>query len=130
MSVYPRKVFVLIKTDTVSVIGARHIGQNYRVAFAQAFNNLDRVHGGAPNFYGNTNRAFAIGIKLKQADRAIFLAGRRTANGENVVEMFQINGSIDAEVGSCSLGEFPGQLYIHGDGAALNGWVDAHHRAD
>src|SRR5882724_3389861 len=123
MSVYPRNVFVLIKPDTVSVIGARHVGQNYRVAFAQAFNNLDRVHGGAANLYGDTNRAFAIRIKLEQADRAVFLASRRAANGENVVEMFQINGSIDAKVGSRSLGEFPSQLYIHGDGAALNCWV-------
>src|SRR3981081_3586146 len=99
MSVSPRNVCVLIKPDTVSVIGARHVGQNYRVAFAQTFNNLDRVHRSAPDLYRDANRALAIRIKLEQADRTVFLAGRRATNGENVVEVFQINGPIDAKIG-------------------------------
>src|SRR5437764_12974737 len=95
----------------------------------EAFDNLDRIHRGASDFYRHARSALAVSAELKQANGAAFLTERRTAHVENVVQSFQINRSIDTQIRSCAFRKFSSKFDVDGHSSVLHAGIDAHDRA-
>ena len=84
--------------------GAR-VGENHLVARLQAVHDFDRVDGAAAEFDGSAHSFGAARDKFENSDRAIFLAESGAADIDHVVEPFEFDRSIDAEVGARALWE-------------------------
>src|SRR5437588_207547 len=117
----------LVKPDAISVVITRHVRKNHHVALVQTFKNLDGVHRSAPNFHRNPHAALVVGIKFEQADGAALLSEGWTSDVKNIVEAFQIDSSVHAQVGTSSLGKVAGEFHVNRDGSVLNGWINTHH---
>src|SRR5580700_1339720 len=120
---------LLLDPDTIGVIPARHVGQNDGVAFAQAFDDLDRIHRGSPNLYWHAQGSLPARAEFEQADGAVLLPERRPAYIEHVVHPLQVDGSIHAQFRPRALGKFPGEFYVDRHRSVLYSRIDTHHCA-
>src|SRR5690349_12939464 len=115
----------LFQPDSIYVVPARHVGKNDLIAFIQSAENFYCIHRTASQLDGDARRALAVGIQLEHAYSAVFLAKRWTSDELDVGEPVEVDSSIDAQIGP-----FPWcvaiQLYIDGDCAVDNRWVNAH----
>src|ERR1700759_2357311 len=94
----------------------------------QAFQHLDRIHRSAAHLHRNPYRSLAFRIHTEKADGAVLVAKSGPAHVENVLHSFEVDGAIDAQVRTRTLGEIAGQLDVYGDGSVLNGRIDARDR--
>ena len=56
-------------------------------------------------------------VELEEADRALFLAERRTPNEQDVIQALEFNRAVDAEVGPRTARQLALERDVHGDRA-------------
>src|SRR6266404_9755301 len=95
----------------------------------QSFYNLDRINGGTANLHRYANSAFVVRIQPEQANGAVLLAERRTANIKDILKALQINSSINAQIRTRTLWQLACELHVHSDGTVLHRGINAHHAA-
>ena len=94
-----------------SVLSQRDMSDSIdRVALVQAFHDLDRIHRRPPYLHRHTNCIVSIRIEFEKADRAVLLAECRTPHVQNVVQLFQVDGAVHAQVGPRALRQFASSL--------------------
>jgi len=102
-----------------------HIGENHLIADLQALNNFDGVYGAAAKFDGDANGAFAIINELEERGLALGLALDGPAHIQNIVEVFELDGAVHAEIRARPRRKRIVECDIHGDSAVLDGRVHA-----
>src|SRR3954451_9398408 len=89
----------------------------------QTVDDLDRVHRGSPKPYWNSVRFLPVSIEAEQRNRAVRLPENRTANVHDLLQSFQLDRSINAQVRSCSGWQGSFKAHVHGHGPVLRGRV-------
>ena len=87
--------------------------------------DFDRVNGRFAEFYIDADGFGAVVDKLEQADGGIGLAVDGAAYEEDVFQVFEFDGAIDAKIWARAHRERFGELDVDGDGAVLDGGIDA-----
>ncbi len=77
-----------------------------------------------PKCTGHTNR-FAVGGQFEDANRRSVLRKGRPADIENVVEPFELDRPVDAEIGARAFRECAVECHIDRDGALFDRGIDA-----
>ena len=78
-----------------------------------------------PSLHLRAHRLARRLIDPEQADRALLLAEGRAADEEHVVEPLELDGAVDAQVGTRAARQLAGELDVDRDGALLRRRVDA-----
>src|SRR5687768_2113619 len=83
--------------DANAIVGVplRTVGQDDPVAGFEAFDDLDGIDGAAAEFHLRAVGVDAFGIEFEEADGAAFLAKRRAADVDDVIEPLQFDCAID-----------------------------------
>ena len=66
----------------------------------------------------------ALLIQTEEGNGAVLVAEGGPAHVENILQSFQIDGAVDAQVFTCALGYVASQLHVHGDGPVLHRGID------
>ena len=82
-----------------------------------------------PSFTWTRARSGAVGVDLEQADRALFLAERRPAHEQHVVQPFELDGAVDAQVGHGASRQLAVERDVDRARAVLHRRIDADHAA-
>src|SRR5260370_24610791 len=88
----------LLKLDAICFVPARHVRQNHSVAFVKAIENLNRIHRFTSYLNGHAHSVPAVRVELKQTDRAVFLSECGAPHIEDVVQPFQVDGSVHTQI--------------------------------
>ena len=89
----------------------------------QTVDNLDRAHRRPPKPYRNPVRFLPVAVEAEQRDRAVRLPENRTTNIHDLLQPFQFDRSIDAQVRSCSRRQRTFEAHVHGHRPVLRGRV-------
>jgi len=106
-----------------------HVGKNNLISRFQALNYLDAGDGGASKFNLHSHRSLTSVQDLEQAYKAVPLPVDRTTDVQHVVQAFESDRAIDAEVGTGALGRWSIQSHVDGDGAVQYRWINPDHMA-
>src|SRR5215213_22806 len=114
--------------ETVAAVPGGHVGQDDAVAFAQTADDFDGVDRAAPEFH--LHALGGIGLlgraeQLEQAHRAALLPERRAPDIQDVIQPFEFNRAIHAQVRPCPPGQRSGERDVHEHRAVLRGGIDA-----
>src|SRR6185503_18168769 len=88
----------LLQPHLVRVVVSRHVGQNNAVAFFESVEDLYLRDGRSADFDLNAGGGCAAGVDAEQADGRVFVSERRTADIEHIVQAFQVDGSVNAQL--------------------------------
>src|SRR4051812_33799788 len=108
----------------VERIELRHVGQNDLVAGLESFEDLDGVHRGASELHLGGER-LAARLHLEDRDGAVLLAERRASDEDDVVELLELDGAVDAQVRTRSRRQVAVHDHVDADRPARRGGVDA-----
>src|SRR5208282_1688271 len=104
-----RGVLLVGDVDAVGVVVGGHVGEDDFVAFFESVEDLDGVYGGAAKFYVDADGFGAVIANFEQRECGIapgaFAGVNRAMDGENVIELFDVDGGVDWEIDSDSLGQ-------------------------
>src|ERR1700678_209251 len=89
-----------VQANTFLGVHGTHVGEDDFIAEFESVEDFDGVDGRATEFYGSAGRGFTVGIDAEEGYSAVRLAYRRATYIKDVVEAFDIHGSVDAEVGT------------------------------
>ena len=117
--------WLLAQTNAVERVPGGHVGEDYFVADFEALENFDGVDGTLAELDVDADGFRAVVDQLEQTDGAVRLAVNGAADEENVLEIFEFDGAIDAEIGAGAKRERLDDLDVDGDGAIYHGRVDA-----
>src|ERR1039458_1447601 len=118
-----------VQFDTVILIVLRHVRQNYLVPHPQAVFDLDGVHRAAAEGDLHLVGVLAVGLQLEQRNGAVLLPEHGPAYEHHVVELFQLDGAVHAQIGPGAGRKRPLERHVHGDGAVHDGLLDARNEA-
>ena len=90
---------IFFSSYALVLIPCGHIGQDHPVADVQPAAHLDGVHRRAAERDLHAIGVFAIRLDLEQADLGVRLAEYRPAHEHHIVELFQLYGSVHAQIG-------------------------------
>src|SRR5277367_5016112 len=119
----------LVQANSIGVVPSAHVREDDGVALLQSFKYLDAVDRSASNFDRDSHGCLAIGAQFEQADRAVFVAERGTAYVKHVRHPVEIDGSIDAQVGTRAQWHGPRKLYVNRDRSVHYGEINSHYFA-
>ena len=91
---------LLLKTNAVVTIPSGHVRQDDLITGLQPFKDLDGGDRTLTEFNRNAHRMGSVLDQLEQCDGPLLLTENRTTNMDHVLEVFELDGSIDAQVGS------------------------------
>src|SRR5262245_30463497 len=124
-----RKEIWLLEADAVDGVPGRHVGQNDLVARRQAFEHLDAVGRAAAVEDGDPGGGVAVDAELEKAGASLGLARGRPGDGEGVLDVLDLDGAVDREVGAGAARQLAFEGHVHQHGAFGDRGVDAHHLA-
>ena len=114
----------LAQTNTVVIVHAGRIRNDYLIAFAQAVEYFDRAHRSAAQLYLGASSFLAVRAKLEHTHGLLRLTERRPVDIENVPQSFEFNGSIDAQIGTSALRQAFGKRNVHSESAFARRRID------
>src|SRR6185436_8623370 len=119
----------LPQTDTFELIPGGHVGEDYLVALLEPAKNLNGVHGTLAQLHLSAAGFPGRRIEPEEPDGALLLAEGRAADVQDVVQTLQLDGAVDAEVGSRTARQFAFERDVHGYCAVDGGRIDTNHLA-
>src|SRR5689334_11236913 len=87
---------VVRQADAINVVEVGRVREDDLIASFQPVEDLDRVDGGAAQFHADALRFQAVFRDLEKSNGRVGLAVNGTAYVENVLQLFDVNGGIDA----------------------------------
>ena len=115
---------LLLKANAVVTIPSGHVRQDDLITGLQPFKDLDGGDRTLAEFDRNAHRMSSVLDQLEQCDGPLLLTENRTTDMDHVLEVFELDGSIDAEVGSNAFGQLALEGHVHRDSPVLNSRVD------
>src|SRR5437762_6157899 len=91
---------VLVKSNSFVRVPGTGIGKDDLVARIEAAHDFNRIDRAFAEFHRRAHGFVAAGHKLEHPNGVVFLAERRPADKHHVVESFELDRSIDAQVGT------------------------------
>src|SRR5829696_7989231 len=115
-----------IESEPVNAVPLRRVGEDDRVALAQALQDLDVVDGGAAELDLGARGLAPVGADLEERDgRLPAAARRRAADVEYVLQALKFDGPVHAQVHARALRHRAFEPHVHGERAVARGRVDA-----
>src|SRR5688500_10462907 len=90
--------YPLSETNARELIPSRHVGQDYLISFAEPTKHFDGVDRAASELHLRALGFAGCRIELEEANGALFLSERRPTNVQNVVQPFELDRPVDAEI--------------------------------
>src|SRR5712692_2719875 len=115
----------LAQPHAVIRIPLGHVRKNDFISGLQPVEDLDGVDRTLTQFDVDAHSFRTIVYKFEQADGAPGLAIYRPTDVEDILEIFDFDGAVDAEVWAGTVRERAGDGDVHSDGAVLHGWFGA-----
>src|SRR5687768_9034598 len=122
-----RNLFASANQNSLVVVHRRGIRENHLVSLVQPAHYLDRADGLTPKTYGRAHSFAAIRRQTEYPDGLLSLSERRPPHMQNIVEAFQLNGSVHAEIRTRTRRQRANQLRINRKRALPRCWIDARH---
>src|SRR4029434_9334164 len=91
---------LLFQSHFVVAIPRRHIGEDDLIALAEPAQNHDVAYRTAAELHLHALGVAPTVDKAEQTDGTVLLPQRGTADIQHVVESFELNRSVDAQIGS------------------------------
>src|SRR5207253_9708629 len=88
----------LLQSDPLVRVVRGHVGQNHLIPDLEAREHLDRVHRALPELHLHALGVHAVALNLEQADNALILAEGRATHEDHVVQPFELDRPVDAEI--------------------------------
>src|SRR5687767_12303911 len=117
----------LTNKNSLVVVHRRSIRENHLVSLVQPAHYLYRADGLTPKTYGRAHSFAAIRRQTEYPDGLLSLSERRPPHMQNIVEAFQLNGSVHAEIRTRTRRQRANQLRINRKRALPRCWIDARH---
>src|SRR5580698_6382068 len=118
-----------VQFDSVVLVVLRHVRENHTVSHYKAVLDLDGIHRAAPESHLHFVGVLAVGLELKECNSAVFLAEYRAADEHHIVQLFQLDGAIDTEIGAGAGWQRAGERHVNRDGAVHDRLFDARYVA-
>src|SRR5215510_11788892 len=99
---YVSGVLLVQLYSVVRVIGG-HIGENHHIPYLQAIFHFNGVHCGTSQNHFHLIRKPSVLLEFKELDCGVLLAENRPLHRYHVVQLFQNDGSVDAQIGPCAI---------------------------
>src|SRR6185369_6644618 len=109
-----------IQTNAICVVPLRRVGKDDSIAFLQSVHYLYRIDRRAPKSYLNASGARPVRIDLEQTDRAVVLPVHGPANIKDILESFEFNRTVDAQIGNRAFWQFAFERRVNRSCAVLN----------
>jgi hypothetical protein len=116
---------LLAQADTVEGVHGGHVGEDDLVADIEALEDFDGVDGNFAELDVDADGFGAVANELEEANGGVSLAVDGPTDIEDIPEVIEFDGAIDAEVGAGAGRKRLGELDVDGDGAVLDGGIDA-----
>src|SRR4051812_20346227 len=111
---------LLLQSNPVVGVVGRHVGQDHLIADLESGQDLDGVHRTLSELDLDALGVHAISFDLEQADDALVLTERRPAHVGDVVEPFELDRAVDAQVGDGALRQVAGERDVDRARAVLH----------
>src|SRR3954469_3216416 len=115
----------LLQSNAIVCVVCRHVGQNHLVADLEAGEHFDGVHRAPSQLHLDALRVHAIVENLEETDLALVLAEGGAAHEQDVVQPFELDRAVDAQIRNGAFGQRAGQRHVHRPRAVLHRRVDA-----
>src|ERR1051326_6129267 len=104
---------ILVQFDAVVIIVRGHIGQDHPVSYLQSFLDLDRTYRAAAERYLHRIGILAVRIDLEEPHRAVLLPEDRTPHIYHIIQFFQLDRPVHAQVRPPYRGQLAAQRDVH-----------------
>src|SRR4051794_9799779 len=125
---YESREMLVQLNSFVTVVGG-HIGEDYLVSNFESVLDLDGVYCALAQRHLDLIRVLPVRLQLKELNGAVLLSEYRAPDEYYVIEAFQFDGSVHAEIRAQHARRrrvlAHDQRHIHGDRPVEDRWIDS-----